>query len=237
MVVGSPSRLVCWGAASLGSETSPSAGAAFPHRGYFSSAGGLIVTPPRDVRVPSPGPSRRRRITVFPLCGLDGTLGPSPSPGSAPFSPGPPAASASGSGWEPGGRIELTAGPPSLAVSRQPSGASLLFVVSSGHTPNAMLGRGTWESVFVHWKVTSPARDAAGARGCARAPLLLVFICRWLFLWGFWFWFQTSVVPSKMFPLIEPYIGTSAARRVVRSEEKTQIPEKTMLGRRGGEDA
>lgn len=68
------------------------------------------------------------------------------------------------------------------------------------------------------------ARDAVGAQGCARARLLLIFIAR-LFLLGFWVWFQTSVVPSKMFPLIEPYIGTSAARRVVGSEEKTQMPE------------
>lgn len=115
----------------------------------------------------------------------------------------------------------------------------LLFVVYSGHPPNAMLGRGTWESVFVHWRVTSqmlgtrPERRSVCAQGCVRARLLLVFSC-WLFLSGFWVWFQTSVVPSKMFPLVEPYIGTSAARRVVGSEQKTQMPEKTMPGRRAG---
>ena len=72
---------------------------------------------------------------------------------------------------------------------------------------------------------------------CARrdvcALVALVFYC-WLFLSGFCVWFQTSVVPSKMFPLVEPYTGASAARRVVGSEQKTQMPEKTMPGRRAG---
>lgn len=67
----------------------------------------------------------------------------------------------------------------------------VLFVVYSGHPPNAMLGRGTWESVFVHWKVTSqmlgtrPERRSVCAQGCVRARcsgfLLLVisfgFLC------------------------------------------------------------
>lgn len=165
-----------------------------------SSAGGLIITPPRDARVPSPGPSRRRRIAVFPLRGVDGTLGPSPSPGSAFFSSGPPAGAVSGSGWEPGGRTELTAGPPSLALSLQLSGASLLFVVSSGHPPNAMLGRGTWESVFVHWKVTSQMLGTRSERRGVRA-----LVCFWFSLLGYFFWvfgfgFKPVLYLQRCFP-------------------------------------
>ena len=84
---------------------------------------GTDLEDPKDVEEDA-RPLARRRIAVFPLRGLDGTLGPSPSPGSAPFSSGSPAAAVSRSGWEPGGRTELTAGPPSLALSLQSFGTS-----------------------------------------------------------------------------------------------------------------
>lgn len=201
MAVGSLGPQVCWGAASLRSEASLALVQRFPVAIKCAGAGGLIITPPQDARVPSPGPSRRRRMLVFPLRGVDGTLGPSPSPGSAFFSSGPGRPPCPGRAWEPGGRTGADHGPPSLALSLQLSGASL-FVVSSGHPPNAMLGRGTAEVRFRSLESNfTDARDAVGAQGCARARLLLVFIARlFLFFLGFWVWFQTSVVPSRCFP-------------------------------------
>lgn len=72
--------------------------------------------------------------------------------------------------------LTVGAGPSPLALGVQPSGASLLFVIYSGHPPNAMLGKGKRESVFVHWKVTSQMlctgperRHRLSLKGCERA--------------------------------------------------------------------
>lgn len=171
----------------------------------------------------------RRPLAAAPDRGLSPKRGrwhswPGPFPWVGLLLLGPPAGAVSGSGWEPGGRTELTAGPPSLALSLRLSGASLLFVVSSGHPPNAMLGRDLGVR-FRSLEVTSQMLGTRSERRGVRASFLASgFHCS-VISFGFLGLVSNQCCTFKDVSLIEPYIGTSAARRVVGSEEKTRMPE------------